>query len=67
MDNSKILIHCQAGRSRSVTILAAYMIKNFSFDVDTTLNLIKNKRSIIEPNQYFVTQLKRYYNEMFNP
>ena len=67
MDNSKILIHCQAGRSRSVSILAAYMIKNFGMDVDMTLSLIKNKRSIIEPNQYFVTQLKRYYNEMFNP
>lgn len=67
MNNSKVLIHCQAGRSRSVTILSAYMIKTFGFDVDTTLNLIKNKRPIIEPNQYFISQLKRYYNDMFNP
>ena len=66
MDNSNILIHCQAGRSRSVTILAAYIIKTFGIDVDITLDIIKNKRSIIEPNKYFVTQLEKYYNELFN-
>lgn len=66
MDNSKILIHCQAGRSRSVTILAAYMIKTFGMEVELVLNLIRNKRSIIEPNKYFVSQLEKYYNELFN-
>jgi hypothetical protein len=66
MDNSKILIHCQAGRSRSATILAAYMIRTFGMEVDLTLSLIKNKRSIIEPNKYFVSQLKKYYDDLFS-
>ena len=65
MDNSNILIHCQAGRSRSVTILAAYIIKTFGIDVDTTLDIIKNKRRIIKPNKYFVSQLEKYYTELF--
>ena len=66
MDNSKILIHCQAGRSRSATILAAYIIKTFGMEVEVVLSLIRNKRSIIEPNKYFVSQLEKYYNELFN-
>lgn len=66
MDNSKILIHCQAGRSRSATILAAYIIKTFGIEVGLVISLIKNKRSIIEPNKYFVSQLENYYAELFN-
>ena len=64
MENSNILIHCQAGRSRSVTILAAYIIKTFGLDVKTTIDIIKNKRNIIEPNKYFINQLERYYNSL---
>jgi protein-tyrosine phosphatase len=66
MDDSKILIHCQAGRSRSATILAAYIIKTFGIEVGLVISLIKNKRSIIEPNKYFVSQLENYYAELFN-
>ena len=64
MENSNILIHCQAGRSRSVTILAAYIIKTFGLDVKTTIDIIKNKRNIIEPNKYFINQLEQYYNSL---
>lgn len=65
MDDSKILIHCQAGRSRSATILAAYFIKTFGIDVRMAIDLIKNERCIIEPNNYFVSQLEKYYNNLF--
>ena len=61
-ENKKVLIHCQAGRSRSATILAAYLIKTFGMNSKTVLEIIKSKRSIIQPNKYFSKQLEEYYN-----
>jgi protein-tyrosine phosphatase len=63
--NGKILIHCQAGRSRSVTVLAAYMIRTFGITVNNCLQIIKNKRDIIEPNIYFLVQLNEYYDSVY--
>lgn len=64
-NNGKILIHCMAGRSRSATILAAYIIYRFGMDVDSCLRSIKSKRDIIEPNDYFIKQLKIYYDNLY--
>jgi protein-tyrosine phosphatase len=61
----KVLIHCQAGRSRSATILAAYIIKTFGMDVKNTLNLLTSKRDIIKPNDSFLIQLQNYYDYMY--
>jgi protein-tyrosine phosphatase len=67
LDNDeKILIHCMVGRSRSVTILAAYIMKITGMNVENTLKSIKNKRSMIEPNEYFILQLEGYYKELRN-
>jgi protein-tyrosine phosphatase len=60
-NNGNILIHCMMGRSRSVTIVAAYLINNFGMNVDEILSLMKSKRNIIEPNKYFEKQLRNYY------
>jgi protein-tyrosine phosphatase len=49
------------GRSRSATITAAYLIHAFGMNVDEVLLLMKNKRSIIQPNKYFEKQLRKYY------
>jgi hypothetical protein len=64
-NNGKVLIHCMAGKSRSVTILAAYLIKNFGMSVKNALAAIKNKRDIIEPNLFFINQLYEYYNKLY--
>ena len=64
-NNGKILIHCMAGRSRSATILAAYIIETYGMDVDNVLNLIRNKRKIIEPNSSFLRQLNSYYKNKY--
>lgn len=61
----KVLIHCMAGRSRSVTILAAYIINIYGFPVEKTLNFIKSKRNIIQPNNSFKNQLTYYYDELY--
>lgn len=62
-ENGKVLIHCMAGRSRSATILMAYLIKIIGMDVDNILLSVKSKRNIVEPNPGFMTQLKKYYDE----
>ena len=64
-NNNKVLIHCMAGKSRSVTILCAYIIKKFGMNVKNCLKSIKNKRDIIEPNQGFIKQLEEYYNYLY--
>jgi protein-tyrosine phosphatase len=67
VNNKNILIHCSYGRSRSATILAAYFIKTFGYNVKTSIDSIKNKRTIIEPNTNFLSQLEKYYIKLYPP
>ena len=60
-NRGNILVHCMMGRSRSATIVAAYLIHTFGMNVDEILSLMKNKRNIIQPNKYFEKQLRKYY------
>ena len=64
-NNENILIHCQAGRSRSASIVISYLIKVFGISVHTCIDIIKSKRKIIEPNKSFVKQLELYYNNLY--
>lgn len=65
-DKGNLLIHCMAGRSRSVTILAAYLIKNFGISDESAIDLIKSKRPIIGINDGFRQQLNKYYKYVNN-
>ena len=53
----RVLVHCMMGRSRSVTIVANYLVKEKGWDVYKSLNEIKKKRAVIRPNRGFITQL----------
>lgn len=64
-ENGKVLIHCMAGRSRSATILSAYIIDTYGMNVDNVLNLLRSKRKIVEPNSSFIKQLNDYYKHRF--
>jgi protein-tyrosine phosphatase len=54
-----MVINCQAGVSRSASFLIGYLIKN-GLSYDTSYLLVKSHRPVINPNQGFVEQLKRY-------
>ena len=52
-----VLIHCNKGISRSVTIIMAYLIdKGMSYS--EAFNKIQNNRHFIKPNSGFIEQLK---------
>ncbi|KAI9475934.1 MAG: protein-tyrosine phosphatase-like protein, partial [Benjaminiella poitrasii] len=53
----RILIHCQAGVSRSPTILAACLMKSKKITRDEALEIIKRKCPSIALNPGFMEQL----------
>ena len=55
-----LLIHCKFGISRSVSLVMAFLIKNFGFNVKNAFNFIKRRREQINPNQGFINQLIDY-------
>lgn len=58
--DSKVLVHCKMGISRSASVVIAYAMKAFNMSLDEALNLVKKKRTCIKPNQAFCNQLKTY-------
>ncbi|XP_076920354.1 dual specificity protein phosphatase 1-like [Bidens hawaiensis] len=56
----RVLVHCFAGRSRSVTVVVAYLMKTHGMSSSKALNLVKSKRSVAAPNAGFILQLQRY-------
>ena len=61
----KVLVHCQAGISRSSTMIIAYLMKMKGMDFKTAYKYTKQRREIIEPNHGFVKQLKLYQQNGF--
>lgn len=63
-----VLIHCIMGHSRSVSILAAYIIYlgKGKVDVRGALEFIKEKRGTINPNMGYLEQLEKYYQIVCN-
>lgn len=55
-----VLVHCHAGRSRSASIVLAYMIDDSSMDLFSAYKHLKEKRSEIQPNPGFWRQLQKF-------
>ncbi|KAF5357003.1 hypothetical protein D9756_006485 [Leucocoprinus leucothites] len=56
-----VLVHCQAGVSRSATIVAAYLMYRQNLDPEGALELIRKARPYIDPNPNFIQQLEVFH------
>jgi atypical dual specificity phosphatase len=60
-ENNKILVHCYAGKSRSVAIALAYFLSiKPKWSLNKTLNYIQTYRNCAKPNSGFMFQLEVY-------
>lgn len=64
--NEKVLIHCQMGVSRSPSITISYIMKKNKWKYEESHDFVKSKRSIINPNDGFVRQLKEWEKIIFH-
>lgn len=60
LGGGSVLIHCQAGVSRSPTIAVAYLIKHSPMTMVEAYKFVKSRRSIISPNLNFMGQLLEF-------
>jgi len=60
MSGGRCLVHCVQGISRSATVVIAYLIASEGWSVQTALQFVKERRSLIAPNPGFLQQLQEY-------
>ncbi|XP_038678207.1 dual specificity protein phosphatase 5 [Scyliorhinus canicula] len=62
----KVLVHCEAGISRSPTICLAYLMRSKELRLEEAFDYIKERRSTISPNFGFMNQLLQYESEILS-
>lgn len=61
---NKVLVHCALGRSRSVSVVCAYLIHSHGYGPDEALEMVKRLRTVAQPNSGFVGQLGEWARGM---
>ena len=61
---TNILIHCYMGSSRSATVIIAYLVKKYNFSLQQALELVKEKRPVVNINTKFWNDLETYFSNL---
>ena len=64
--NGVVLCHCMRGRSRSCTIVIAYLMKKCNLNLKQAYLLVKEKRPPIGPHRHLREQLVKYEMHLKN-
>ncbi|KAG5278933.1 hypothetical protein AALO_G00104330 [Alosa alosa] len=62
----KVLVHCEAGISRSPTICMAYLMRSRRLRLEEAFDIIRQQRAIISPNFSFMGQLLQFEAEVLS-
>jgi protein-tyrosine phosphatase len=58
----KILVHCYMGASRSASVVINYIIHKYKVSYEQSLNIVKNKRPVINLTEKFEKTIKKNRN-----
>lgn len=64
--DTRILVHCAQGISRSATLVMMYLMRTNDFTYEQALEFVQKHRSVVQPNAGFVAQLKEFEASRFN-
>lgn len=56
---SAVLVHCNAGVSRSASVVVGYLMRRKGMSFEDALQMVKEKRTCCRPNDGFMRQLRR--------
>jgi protein-tyrosine phosphatase len=59
-----VLVHCVAGHSRSVTVVAAFLMRDHGLSLRDALAVVCSARPTACPNSGFLHMLQRYEQEL---
>jgi protein-tyrosine phosphatase len=62
--NNNILVHCRVGKSRSATVILAYLMKYENMTLKQSLDFVKSKKNI-QPNICFFDNLIKYEYDIY--
>jgi len=65
-EDGSVLIHCQQGVSRSVSMAMSYMMKYYRKTFDEAMAIAKDARTQANPNEGFTAQLRALDEELRN-
>lgn len=66
-EGGKVLVHCEAGISRSPTICMAYLMKTQRLRLEEAFDAVRQRRAVVSPNFSFMGQLLQFENEVLAP
>jgi len=58
--NAAVLVHCARGRSRSASIVIAYLMRTYRLNLKRAYLEVKHKRNLIGPHSHLKKQLIEY-------
>ncbi|XP_048853928.1 uncharacterized protein si:dkey-175m17.7 isoform X2 [Brienomyrus brachyistius] len=59
-----VLVHCQAGVSRSATIVIAYLMKHTRMTMMDAYKYVRSRRPVVSPNLNFMGQLLEFEKDL---
>ncbi|KZV66541.1 phosphatases II [Peniophora sp. CONT] len=62
--HARVLVHCAMGASRSVSVVAAYLIASRGMSSAEAVAAVKARRAVAAPNWGFVMQLEEYARQL---
>ncbi|KAJ3588951.1 hypothetical protein NHX12_009804 [Muraenolepis orangiensis] len=59
-----VLVHCQAGVSRSATVVIAYLMKHTLMTMTDAYKYVRGRRPVVSPNLNFMGQLLEFEHDL---